>query len=288
MRVGIVMIPHPLTNAAGASTVASAATIASVATIDRAVQFGQLAESLGFAGLWVPDSLGRGQPTTDPLLLLAALCGTTKTIELGTCVLQVPLRHPVELAHRAQTLHLLSGGRFMFGVGSGSTRADFEAVGADYDARFKTLTTSLDVMRRAWDGEAVVGPALSVWPGTEGGPPLLLGAWRSARWIDLAARVCRGWIASGIFSEWEDVETGVRMYRQAGGKRIVLANVFTDLRPDPVFASRLDRVKISLICSPAEARERLKRMEGLGLDDVLLVCPFDDPEQLEMIRALVG
>jgi alkanesulfonate monooxygenase SsuD/methylene tetrahydromethanopterin reductase-like flavin-dependent oxidoreductase (luciferase family) len=134
----------------------------------------------------------------------------------------------------------------------------------------------------------VVGPALSVWPGTEGGPPLLLGAWRSARWIDLAARVCRGWIASGIFSEWEDVETGVRMYRQAGGKRIVLANVFTDLRPDPVFASRLDRVKISLICSPAEARERLRRMEGLGLDDVLLVCPFDDPEQLEMIRALVG
>src|ERR1700719_4073536 len=101
MRVGIVMIPHPLANAAGASAVASAATIASVATIDRAVQFGQLAESLGFAGLWVPDSLGRGQPTTDPLLLLAALCGTTKTIELGTCVLQVPLRHPVELAHRA-------------------------------------------------------------------------------------------------------------------------------------------------------------------------------------------
>jgi hypothetical protein len=75
---------------------------------------------------------------------------------------------------------------------------------------------------------------------------------------------------------------------RAGSKRIVLAYVFTDLRPDPVFASRLDRVRISLICSPAEARERLKRMEGLGLDDVLLVCPFEDPDQLEMIRALVG
>ena len=234
----------------------------------------------------MPDSLGRGHPTTDPLLLLAVLCGATKAIELGTCVLQVPLRHPVELAHRAQTLHLLSGGRFMFGVGSGSTRADFEAVGADYDSRFKTLTASLDMMRQAWRGEPVVGPALTLWPGTEDGPPLFLGAWRSARWIDLAARVCQGWVASGIFSEWDDVATGVRMYRQAGGKRVVLANVFTDLRPEPVFADRLARVKISLICSPTEARERLKRMEQLGLDDVLLVCPFSDPDQLEMIRGL--
>jgi alkanesulfonate monooxygenase SsuD/methylene tetrahydromethanopterin reductase-like flavin-dependent oxidoreductase (luciferase family) len=276
MKLGIVMIAHPLADAT------------SGAVIERVVTFGQKAESLGFSGLWVPDSLGRGRPTTDPLLVLAALCGATKTIELGTCVLQVPLRHPVELAHRAQTLHLLSGGRFQFGVGSGSTRADFEAVGADYDARFKTLTTSLDVMRRTWNGEAAAIPTLSVWPGTEGGPPLLLGAWRSARWIELAARVCHGWVASGIFSEWADVEIGVRMYHEAGGKRVVLANVFTDLRPDPVSASRLGHVKISLICSPAEARERLKRMEQLGLDDVLLVCPFDDPEQLEMIRALAG
>jgi alkanesulfonate monooxygenase SsuD/methylene tetrahydromethanopterin reductase-like flavin-dependent oxidoreductase (luciferase family) len=275
MKVGIVMIPHPLANDP------------STTVIERVVDFGQRAERLGFAGIWVPDSLGRGRPTTDPLLLLAALCGATKTIELGTCVLQVPLRQPVELAHRAQTLHLLSNGRFQFGVGSGSTRADFEAVGADYDTRFKTLTTSLDVMRRTWSGEAVMGPGLSVWPGSEGGPPLLLGAWRSPRWIELSARVCQGWIASGIYSAWDDVATGVRMFREAGGNRIVLANVFTDLRPEPRFADRLGQVKISLICGPAEARDRLRRIEQLGLDEVLLVCPFDDPEQLEMIREVV-
>jgi alkanesulfonate monooxygenase SsuD/methylene tetrahydromethanopterin reductase-like flavin-dependent oxidoreductase (luciferase family) len=276
MRLGIVMIPHPLTDPSR------------TAIVDRVVTFAQRVENLGFAGIWMPDSLGRGQPSADPLVFLAALCSATKTIEFGTCVLRVPLRHPVELAHRVQSLHLLSARRFMFGVGSGSTRADFEAVGADYDARFKTLTTSLEVMRRSWNGESTIGPALSVWPGTEGGPPLLLGAWRSAHWIDLAARVCQGWIASGIYSEWDDVATGVRMFRHAGGKRVVLANVFTDLRPEPIFASRLDRVKISLICAPAEARERLKRLEQLGLDDVLMVCPFDDPDQLEMIRALAG
>ena len=201
-------------------------------------------------------------------------------------MLQVPLRHPVELAHRVQTLNLLARGRFQFGVGSGSTRADFEAVEADYDVRFKTLTHSLEIMRRTWNGEAVYGPGLTNWPGTEGGPPMILGAWRSPRWINLAAKDLQGWMASGIFSELSDVEEGARMYRAAGGSRIVLANIFTDLRPSPIFADRLARVKIHLICAPAEARERLKQLEQLGVDDVLLVCPFEDPDQLEMIRGL--
>jgi alkanesulfonate monooxygenase SsuD/methylene tetrahydromethanopterin reductase-like flavin-dependent oxidoreductase (luciferase family) len=51
--------------------------------------------------------------------------------------LQVPLRHPVELAHRAQSVQALSGGRLRLGVGSGSTRADFDLLGADYDRRFR-------------------------------------------------------------------------------------------------------------------------------------------------------
>src|SRR5580692_12378030 len=148
--------------------------------------------------------------------------------------MQVPLRHPVELAHRAQTLTTLSQGRFRFGIGSGSTKHDFDAVQADYEARFKTLTAYLDVMRRVWAGEPVHGPALSVWPGSEGGPPVLLGAWRSERWINLSAKVLQGWIASGIHSSWEDLEIGVKMFRAAGGKRSVLANIFTHFRDTPV------------------------------------------------------
>jgi alkanesulfonate monooxygenase SsuD/methylene tetrahydromethanopterin reductase-like flavin-dependent oxidoreductase (luciferase family) len=274
MKLGIVMMARPLPPNAGTSV------------IDRVLTFGQKTENLGFHGLWVPDAFGRGRASADPLLLLGALCAVTKRIELGTCVVQIPLRNPVEHAHRVQTLNLLSNRRLQFGVGSGSTRADFDAIGADYDARFKTLTSYLDVMRRTWQGEAVMGPGLITWPGTEGGPPVILGAWRSPRWINLAAKDLQGWMASGIFSEPEDVEIGVRMYREAGGKRIILANVFTDLRPEPIFADRLGHVKIDLICPPAEARDRLKRLEQLGIDDVLLACPFEDPDQLEMIRAL--
>jgi alkanesulfonate monooxygenase SsuD/methylene tetrahydromethanopterin reductase-like flavin-dependent oxidoreductase (luciferase family) len=270
------MIPRHLPQAGG-----------STAMIDYVVNIAHRVEELGFHGLWVTDAFARGWPTLDPLVLLGALCAETKRIELGTCVVQIPIRHPVEHAHRVQTVNLLSGGRFRFGVGTGSTRADFEAVQADYDTRFKVLPGMLEAMRRSYNGEAVYGPALSAWPGTEGGPPVLLGAWRSQRWINLAAQHCQGWIASGIHGTWEDAELGQRMYRDAGGRRAVMANIFTDMRPEPQVAALGRPLGISLICPPAVARERLQRLRDLGFDDALLVCPLDDPDQLEAIRTLM-
>jgi len=255
--------------------------------IDHVTNVARVVEDLGFHGLWVTDAFARGWPTLDPLVLLGALCATTRRIELGTCVVQVPIRHPVEHAHRVQTVNLLSNGRLRFGVGTGSTRNDFDAVQANYETRFKVLPDMLAVMRRTWQGEPVYGPALSNFPGTEGGPPVLLGAWRSPRWINLAATQCQGWIASGIHGSWEDAEQGARMYREAGGKRAVIANIFTDLRSEPQIPAFGRPLGISLICSPAEARDRLQRLQDIGFDDALLVCPADDATQLELIRTLL-
>jgi len=272
MRIGIVTIPS--------AAESGLRVVEGVSAIARQV------EALGFHGLWVTDAFARGKPTLDPLILLGALATQTTRIELGTCVVQVPLRHPVEHAHRAQTLNALSQGRFRFGVGSGSTKHDFDAIGADYDGRFRTLTAHLEVMRRVWAGEPVYGPALSIWPGTEGGPPVLLGAWRSERWINLSAKVLQGWIASGIHTSWEDLATGLKMFRDAGGQRAVLANIFTDFRDHPAELPMSHVPKISLFCSPAEAKDRLKRLEDLGVDDALLVVPPDDPGLLEAIAEL--
>ena len=99
----------------------------------------------------------------------------------------------------------------------------------------------------------------------------------------------RGWIASGNLFDREDLQVGLHMYRAAGGTRAVLANIFTDLRPDPVLTPAIAHAKISLLCTPGEARERLEeQIEQIGFDDALLVCPFDAPEQLETIRNLIS
>ncbi len=273
MRLGIVTIPRP--------------PMAGSELKQHVVALAQEVERLDFHGLWVTDAFARGRPTLDPLILLGLLAGHTSRVELGTCVVQVPLRHPVEHAHRVQTLNLLSGGRLRFGVGAGSTQADFDAVEADYGARFKALPAYLEIMRRTWLGEGVYGNPITPWPGTEGGPPVLLGAWRSDRWINLCAKTLQGWIASGIHTKWEDLEIGLKMYRDAGGTRAVLANIFTDLRPNPIPPPLPHPLNISLLCPPDEARARLRRLADLGVDDALLVVPEDDPGQLETIRGLI-
>src|SRR5271154_895917 len=203
-------------------------------TLDKFADFARNVEAKGFHGLWVTDSFGRGRPSLGPVVLMSVIATVTKTIEIGTCVLQVPVRHPVELAHRIAGLHAMTGPRLQLGLGSGSTKADFDLVGADYETRFKTLMISLEIMRKAWRGEPVEsatgGGALTPWPGTEGGPAVMLGAWRNKRWIVYAAEECAGWIASGLYSQPEELATGMKIYRDAGGKRAILANVILDLK----------------------------------------------------------
>jgi alkanesulfonate monooxygenase SsuD/methylene tetrahydromethanopterin reductase-like flavin-dependent oxidoreductase (luciferase family) len=252
--------------------------------MSRFADYARRIEAGGFPGIWVGDSMGRGRPTLDPLTALAALAAVTGRVELGIGVLQVPLRHPVELAHRVQSVQALSGGRLRLGVGSGSTRDDFELLGGDYDQRFRTFRNSLDIMRRVWQGEPVNGGTLSTWPGCEGGPPILIGAWRSPRWITYAAKEFQGWTPSGRFSSWDDLEAGMQIYREAGGTNAVLANVAVDFADRPESAGLAEATNVALVCAPDEARRRIKRMEGLGFDEVLLVSPAGVLEDIERAR----
>ncbi len=251
------------------------------------VDYARKIEASGFPGIWVGDALGRGRPTFDPLIELATIAAVTDRVEIGISVVQVPLRHPIELAHRVQSVQALSGNRLRLGVGSGSTRADFELLGYDYDTRFRTFRTSLDVMRRTWRGEPTnSGGVLSTWAGCEGGPPILIGAWRSPRWITFAAKECQGWTPSGRYSSWEDLEAGMRIYREAGGTNAVLANVAIDLAETPATAELAKVSHVTLVCPPDEAQLRLRRLQQIGFDEVLLVSPGGVLADLERARDL--
>ena len=241
-------------------------------------------EASGFPGIWVGDSLGRGRPTLDSLTELTVIAAVTERVEIGISVLQIPLRNPIELAHRVQSVQALSANRLRLGVGSGSTRADFELLGYDFDHRFGTMKRSLESMRRAWRGEATnSGGSLSVWPECEGGPPILMGAWRSPRWITFAAQECAGWTPSGRFSSWDDMEHGMRIYREAGGTNAVVANVAVDLVGRPGSAG-LAQIPTTLVCPPDEARRRLRRYAQIGFDEILLLSTTSDLDDLLRAR----
>jgi alkanesulfonate monooxygenase SsuD/methylene tetrahydromethanopterin reductase-like flavin-dependent oxidoreductase (luciferase family) len=256
--------------------------------LDRVADYARRIEASGFPGIWVGDSLGRGRPTLDPLVELAVLAAVTRKAELGIGVLQLPLRHPIELAHRVQSVQALSGHRLVLGVGSGSTKDDFDLLGYDYDRRFRTLRSHLNIMRRTWRGEpADTGGALSVWPGCAGGPPILIGAWRSHRWITLAAKEYQGWTPSGRYSSWEDLEAGMRIFREAGGTNAVLANLAVDFGNRPGSAELAQVAPPSLIGTPDEVRQKLRRMQDIGFDEILLVSHHAVLEDLERARDLL-
>src|SRR3982074_502944 len=145
-------------------------------TLDRIAGLARQVEAKGFTGLWLTDSFGRGRATLDPIVVMSVIVAVTQKIEIGTCVLQVPVRHPIELAHRIQSLHALTSDRLTRGLGSVSTQADFDLVGEDYTQRFKTLMSSLEIMKQAWRGEKLAGGTLTPGPGTRGGPGLIARA----------------------------------------------------------------------------------------------------------------
>lgn len=251
----------------------------------------QLLERIGFDGIWFGDSIGRGpRPRPDPLMTLAVAAAATERIELGTCILQVPLRHPVELAQRLLALHALSGGRFSAGLGSGSTRADFEAVGVPYAQRFHVLSEALPTIKRLCQGERVGAAYLAPWSDSNGGPPILVGSWHSGTWVRRAAHEYDGWLASGFFTSFRQLREGLQRYRDAGGKRALVSTITVNLHAESKPFDPDERFHLE--CGESEAAERLHRLAELGYDDALLTranhSEADLPEEdLVRIRALL-
>ena len=127
-----------------------------------------------------------------------------------------------------------------------------------------------------------------MWPGCEGGPPILIGAWRSPRWITYAAREAQGWTPSGRYSSMEDLEYGMKVYREAGGTNAVLANCSIDLAERPESAALAKLASVNFICAPEEARRRIKHIEQLGFEEILIGSQFGALDEIERVRDFLG
>src|SRR5262252_7426080 len=75
------------------------------------------ADRLGVDSVWAPEFWGG-----DAFTPLAFLAARTSTVRLGTAIAQLGARTPAMLAMTAQSLHMLSGGRFRLGIGASGPR----------------------------------------------------------------------------------------------------------------------------------------------------------------------
>lgn len=127
---------------------------------DAIRRFAVRAEELGFASLFITDHLLTARrfyrvSWVEPLITLAHAAALTERIALGTSVLVLPTRNPVVLAKEIATLQYLSGGRYIYGVGTGWYDAEFEAVGATRAERGKRTDEVLDASMQLLSGRDV-------------------------------------------------------------------------------------------------------------------------------------
>ena len=141
---------------------------------DKIKRVATRAEQLGYDSLWVSDHivfpvelkspypystdgklpLDPSNPLLEPFTVLSYAAAVTKTIKLGTSVIIVPYRDPIISAKIIASLDVLSGGRFIFGVGVGWLAEEFQALRLELKNRAAQTREALAVMKACWTQDA--------------------------------------------------------------------------------------------------------------------------------------
>ncbi|MFZ0173219.1 MAG: LLM class flavin-dependent oxidoreductase [Acidimicrobiales bacterium] len=118
-----------------------------VSTADDAA-FVVEAERLGATSVWVPEVWGQ-----DALTPLAYLAGQTTTIALASGIVQLGARTPANLAMSAMSLQLLSGGRFLLGLGTSGPQVMEGWHGVRFRSPLAATRETIDIVRTVARGD---------------------------------------------------------------------------------------------------------------------------------------
>jgi len=167
----------------------------------RPDELARLAEDRGFESLFFPEHThipaSRETPypaggelppeysrTYDPFVALTAAAAATERLLIGTGICLVVERDPIVTAKAVASVDVLSGGRFLFGVGGGWNREEMRNHGTDPRTRMRLMTERVQAMQAIWtsdeasfSGEFVSFERIWCWPKPEQKPhpPILVG-----------------------------------------------------------------------------------------------------------------
>ncbi len=283
-------------------------------------EFARVADELGYTHLCANDHLLFRRPWLDGLTALAAVAGASGEMTLATTVALPVVRGPVALAKTLAAIDLISGGRLLVGVGPGSSAADYESVGLDFDERWSRLDESIAALRVFLHEEAPAlqgsfytteNVELEPRPAQSPGPPIWVGSWGSKPGIRRVAKLADGWLASGYNTTPERFAAGlaqlesalVERARDPGSFPNGLSTLWTYVTDDPVEADRIleavlaplvrrtpeELARLSLpIGTPEACAERLTAFARAGVQRMFL-WPLANPlEQLERFQTQVA
>src|SRR4051794_31667929 len=108
------------------------------------------ADRLGYAVCWAAEAYG-----SDAVTVLAWVAAQTRSIDVGSAVLQIPARTPAMTAMTAATLDALSGGRFRLGLGVSGPQVSEGWHGVRFDRPLARTREYVEIVRRALRRETV-------------------------------------------------------------------------------------------------------------------------------------
>ena len=125
---------------------------------DSLTQWAMLAETLGYHFLMTSDHLAitpdvqerYPAPFYEPFTTLGWLAGVTRRLEIGTTVIVLPYRNPLEVARMAANVDQLSGGRLLFGVGVGWAEQEFAVLDVPFHRRGALTDEYLAAIKTLW------------------------------------------------------------------------------------------------------------------------------------------
>jgi alkanesulfonate monooxygenase SsuD/methylene tetrahydromethanopterin reductase-like flavin-dependent oxidoreductase (luciferase family) len=175
----------------------------------------------GFASLWVPHHYAT-QPMQmlAPIPMLAYLLHEAEGMVIGPNILVLPLLNPIHVAEDAVTLDLLSGGRYVLGVGIGYREAEFNAFDVPLKERVQRFNEGIAVMRRLWTEDRVTYQGkrfkiddlgIGLKPVRPGGPPIWVAGIVDAA-VKRAARIGDAWLITN-FAHLSVLVPQMKMYR---------------------------------------------------------------------------
>ena len=241
----------------------------------------QALEARGFESLWAPEHshipVSRASPfpnggelprqyydVMDPFVTLSAAAAATKTLKVGTGVCLVQQRDPIQTAKLVASIDQISGGRFLFGVGSGWNAEEMEDHGTPFRSRHKIARERIEAMKVIWTetkaeyhGEFVNFDPMMAWPKPvqRPHPPVIVGgafpygARRAIRYGD-------GWVPHASRPEYGDVSDYLPQFHQ------MAKEAGRDIASLPVTMFRV-----------VEELEKLRHYRDIGIARVVITVP---------------
>jgi probable F420-dependent oxidoreductase len=206
--------------------------------------------------------------TYDPFVACTAAAAATERLLIGTGICLVIERDPIVTAKEVASVDVLSGGRFLFGVGAGWNIEEMRNHGTDASRRFGVMRERIEAMKVIWaeDEASYAGRYVSfdrIWcwpkPAQKPHPPVMVGG-GGPRVLDRVLAFGDEWMPNRMSDEdlaARIAELGARASEAGRG-----------------------RIPVTVVGFPADAA-RIEALAAIGVDRIVFWLPQESADAVE-------